>query len=68
MLDDDGAELLPERELEYDTLIIAIGSTTAFFGVQGAPEFSLALDTVSQAERLPQTPDRGMHARRASSA
>ncbi|WP_454829180.1 NAD(P)/FAD-dependent oxidoreductase [Paraburkholderia xenovorans] len=52
VLDDDGAELLPERELEYDTLIIAIGSTTAFFGVKGAPEFSLALDTVSQAERF----------------
>ncbi|MFL6700983.1 MAG: NAD(P)/FAD-dependent oxidoreductase, partial [Paraburkholderia graminis] len=52
VLDDDGAELLPVRQLEYDTLIIAIGSTTAFFGVKGAPEFSLALDTVSQAERF----------------
>src|SRR6201996_8087395 len=52
VLDDDGAELLPARELEYDTLIIAIGSTTAFFGVKGAPEFSLALDTVGQAERF----------------
>src|SRR5258708_37831043 len=52
VLDDDGAELLPARELEYDTLIIAIGSTTAFFGVKGASEFSLALDTVSQAERF----------------
>src|ERR1700741_378959 len=40
VLDDDGAELLPERELEYDTLVIAIGSTTAFFGVKGAAEFS----------------------------
>src|SRR5258708_3862158 len=50
--DDDGAELLPERELEYDTLVIAIGSTTHFFGVKGAPEYSLALDTVSQAERF----------------
>src|SRR6202048_3658696 len=26
--DDDGAELIPQRELEYDTLVIAIGSTT----------------------------------------
>jgi NADH:ubiquinone reductase (H+-translocating) len=52
VLDDDGAELLPERELEYDTLVIAIGSTTHFFGVQGAPEHSLALDTVQQAERF----------------
>ncbi|WP_206995877.1 NAD(P)/FAD-dependent oxidoreductase [Trinickia mobilis] len=52
VLDDDGAELLPERELEYDTLVIAIGSTTHFFGVQGAPEHSIALDTVQQAERF----------------
>ncbi|MGF6964050.1 NADH dehydrogenase [Paraburkholderia sp. WC7.3g] len=52
VLDDDGAELLPERELEYDTLVVAIGSTTAFFGVKGAAEFSIALDTVSQAERF----------------
>ncbi|HEY2020907.1 NAD(P)/FAD-dependent oxidoreductase [Paraburkholderia sp.] len=52
LLDDDGAELLPERQLEYDTLVIAIGSTTAFFGVKGAAEFSIALDTVSEAERF----------------
>jgi NADH dehydrogenase FAD-containing subunit len=50
--DDDGAELLPQRELEYDTLVIAIGSTTHFFGVQGAPEHSIALDTVAEAERF----------------
>jgi NADH dehydrogenase len=50
--DDDGAELLPQRELGYDTLVIAIGSTTHFFGVQGAQENSIALDTVPQAERF----------------
>ena len=52
VLDDDGAELLPERELQYDTLVIAIGSTTHFFGVQGAEQHSIALDTVQQAERF----------------
>jgi NADH:ubiquinone reductase (H+-translocating) len=52
VLDEDGAELLPQRELEYDTLVIAIGSTTNFFGVKGAAEYSLALDTVEQAERF----------------
>jgi len=52
VLDDDGAELLPERVLDYDTLVIAIGSTTHFFGVKGAPEYSIALDTVHQAERF----------------
>ncbi|WP_233870740.1 NAD(P)/FAD-dependent oxidoreductase [Paraburkholderia adhaesiva] len=50
--DDDGGELLPPRELEYDTLVVAIGSTTHFFGVPGAAENSIALDTVEQAERF----------------
>jgi NADH:ubiquinone reductase (H+-translocating) len=50
--DDDGGELLPPRELEYDTLVLAIGSTTHFFGVPGAAENSIALDTVDQAERF----------------
>ncbi|SAK60459.1 NAD(P)/FAD-dependent oxidoreductase [Caballeronia ptereochthonis] len=48
--DEEAGELLPERELEYDTLVIAIGSTTHFFGVEGAQENSIALDTVGQAE------------------
>jgi NADH:ubiquinone reductase (H+-translocating) len=52
VVDDDGADMLPQREIEYDTLVIAIGSTTHFFGVQGALEHSLALDTVGQAERF----------------
>ncbi|HTH62614.1 MAG TPA: NAD(P)/FAD-dependent oxidoreductase [Paraburkholderia sp.] len=50
--DDDGLELLPSRVLEYDTLVIAIGSTTHFFGVPGAAEHAIALDTVAQAERF----------------
>jgi NADH dehydrogenase len=50
LLDDEAGEVVPQRDLEYDTLIVAIGSTTAFFGVQGAQENSLALDTVDQAE------------------
>ena len=52
LLDDDGAELLPSRDIEYDTLVIAIGSATHYFGVQGAEEHSIALDTVWQAERF----------------
>ena len=43
---------MPARELEYDTLVIAIGSTTHFFGVQGAAENAIALDTVGEAERF----------------
>lgn len=52
VVDDDGAVLLPQRALEYDTLVVAIGSTTHFFGVKGAEEHSIALDTVAQAERF----------------
>ncbi len=52
VVDEDGAELLPSRDLEYDTLVIAIGSTTHFFGVKGAAEYSIALDTVGEAERF----------------
>jgi NADH dehydrogenase len=52
VIDADGAEILPQRELEYDTLVIAIGSTTHFFGVNGAAEHSIALDTVAEADRF----------------
>jgi NADH:ubiquinone reductase (H+-translocating) len=48
--DDEAGEILPERVLEYDTLVIAIGSTTHYFGVEGAQENAIALDTVGQAE------------------
>jgi NADH dehydrogenase len=50
LVDKEEGELVPRRELDYDTLIIAIGSTTAFFGITGAQENSIALDTVDQAE------------------
>ena len=48
--DEEAGELIPQREFEYDTLVISIGSTTHFFGVAGAQENSIALDTVGQAE------------------
>lgn len=50
--DDEGVERLPERRIGYDTLVLAIGSVTNFFGVPGAAEHALALDTVEQAERF----------------
>ncbi|MGN4111843.1 NAD(P)/FAD-dependent oxidoreductase [Burkholderia gladioli] len=52
VLDSDGLELMPQRVLEYDTLVIAIGSTTHFFGVEGAQQNAIALDTVGEAERF----------------
>jgi len=50
--DEDGVEILPQREIGYDTLVISIGSVTNFFGVPGAEKHALALDTTSQAERF----------------
>ncbi|BCZ81898.1 hypothetical protein PTKU64_55730 [Paraburkholderia terrae] len=46
------SEVLPPRNLEYDTLVLALGSRTHFFGVPGAEEHAIALDTLQQAERL----------------
>lgn len=51
-LDQDGTELLPARELPYDTLVLSIGCVTHFFNVPGASEHAIALDTVDQAERF----------------
>jgi NADH dehydrogenase len=50
--DEDGVEMIPRRVFKYDTLIIAIGSTTNDFGITGAREYSIALDTQDQAERF----------------
>lgn len=52
VLDDDGTEVLPVRQLPFDTLVIAIGSVTHFFGVPGAANHAIALDTAGEAERF----------------
>ncbi len=50
--DEDGNEVIPRRTFKYDTLIMAVGSTTNDFGIKGAREHSIALDTQDQAERF----------------
>ncbi len=52
LLDEEGMELLPQREIAYDTLILAIGSITNFFNVPGAEQNAIAVDTLSQAEHF----------------
>jgi NADH:ubiquinone reductase (H+-translocating) len=49
-IDEDGKEIIPRRSFQYDTLIISVGSTTNDFGIKGAAEHSIALDTQEQAE------------------
>ncbi len=51
-VDEDGIEVIARRSFSYDTLVIAVGSTTNDFGIKGAREFSIALDTQDQAERF----------------
>ncbi|EJO94355.1 FAD-dependent pyridine nucleotide-disulfide oxidoreductase [Ectopseudomonas mendocina DLHK] len=51
-LDDDGQVLMPERRIAYDSLVIAVGSTTNDFGTPGAAEHCIFLDTRAQAERF----------------
>ena len=50
--DEEGFEVIPARGIPYDTLVVSIGSTTNDFGVKGALEYSIALDTQDQAERF----------------
>jgi NADH dehydrogenase len=49
-LDEDGRQLISRREIEYDTLVIAIGSSTNDFKTPGAAEHAISLDMPEQAE------------------
>lgn len=50
--DEDGHIMIPGRELPYDKLVIAIGSMTNSFGVEGVKEHCLFLDSRNQADRF----------------
>jgi len=52
ILDEAGVELIAARTLAYDTLVVAVGSTTNDFGTPGAAEHCLFLDTARQAQRF----------------
>ncbi len=53
-LDENGQELVPARSLDYDSLVISVGSTTNDFNTKGAAEHCLFLDTRVQAEKFHQ--------------
>ena len=50
-VDPDTKQVLVEGEeqISYDTLVLAVGATTNYFGVQGAEEFGLPLYTLDHA-------------------
>ncbi|WP_175201548.1 NAD(P)/FAD-dependent oxidoreductase [Achromobacter insolitus] len=47
---DDGRLLIPERTLEYDTLVIAVGSQTNDFRTRGAADHCYRIDSREQAD------------------
>lgn len=52
-LRDKNAELLvPEREIDYDILVMALGSTSNDFGTAGVKEHCIFLDNPQQAHRF----------------
>jgi NADH dehydrogenase len=52
VLDEQGEILVPERVLDYDELVISVGSTANHFNVPGAAEHTVSLNRVADAERF----------------
>ena len=48
-LGSSGEELIPKRTFSYDTLVMAIGSVSNTFGIQGVDEHCMFLDCTSEA-------------------
>ena len=49
MFDQQGQELLPETRVDYDILVMALGSTSNDFGTPGVKQHCIFLDQASQA-------------------
>ena len=45
-------QLMPERELNFGALVLAVGSTSNYFGVPGAMEHTISLNATEDAERF----------------
>ncbi|TXM73165.1 NAD(P)/FAD-dependent oxidoreductase [Methylobacterium sp. WL12] len=58
--DAEGREITPVRAVGYDTLVMAVGSTTNDFGTPGVKDHAIALDTQDQAVRFHQRLVNGM--------
>ncbi len=50
--DEQGGELVPSRELTYDILVIALGSTSNDFGTPGVKDHCIFLDNPHQARHF----------------
>jgi NADH dehydrogenase len=47
-----GEQVLPERSISFQRAVIAIGSTSNYFGVPGAKEHTISLNATEDAERF----------------
>ena len=47
-----GEAVLPERRIGYESLVMAVGSTSNYFGVPGAAEHTISLNATEDAERF----------------
>ena len=54
ILDPEGEEVTPARQIDYDTLVVAVGSTSNDFAIPGVAEHCLYLDSYQQADRFQQ--------------
>lgn len=52
LLDDSGARVVAERTLDYDILVLAIGSVSNDFNTPGIKEHCIFLDSPTQAQRF----------------
>ena len=52
VVDEQGEELVPARQLPFDQLVFAVGSTANHYNVRGAAEFTLSLNRPADAEHF----------------
>ncbi len=52
LIDEEGTQVLPSRQIHYDQLVLAIGSVSNDFGTPGVSEHCYFLDSLQQAERF----------------
>lgn len=52
VLSETGETIIPERTLVFDKLVLALGSTSNYYGVPGAAEHTVSLNATEDAERF----------------
>ncbi len=52
VVDEDGVVVTPAYTRGYDTLVLAVGSSTNDFGTPGVTEHAIALETTAEAQRF----------------